>query len=251
MDRLKISIITVAYNSDQYIQRCLDSIKEQTDNIYEHVIVDGKSTDKTCAIIDRYIQQNDGFKKVFVSEKDSGIYAAMNKGLKLATGDYLWFLNSDDRLATVDVIAVVKRILSENPATMVAGTTVIRNELKALRMYPAKQKNKRYIPQQPHPSLLIQSEFLKDRGITFDPSNKIVSDYKMQLEVFKNGGSLYVCTNIFSEMYVGGISNSSIKYKIMGWIESYRVYKEVFGAGALTNTIFKIWTKFPQFWTRF
>lgn len=87
--------------------------------------------------------------------------------------------------------------------------------------------------------------------ITYDSSKKIVSDYKMQMEVYKNGGSLYVCTNVFSEMYVGGVSNSSLKHKILGWIESYQAYKEVFGVGALTNTIFKILMKLPQFRSRF
>jgi glycosyltransferase involved in cell wall biosynthesis len=250
MVSLKISIITVAYNSEKYIQRCFDSIKDQTENVYEHLIVDGNSTDKTCTIINRYIQENDNFKKIFISEDDDGIYDAMNKGLKLATGDYVWFLNSDDRLASTDVISDVKSILDKNPATMLAGTTGIRNEFKLLRIYTAKQKTKSFIPQQPHPSLLINLKFLKDMGISFDSSKKIVSDYKMQLEVYKNGGSLYVCSNVFSEMYVGGVSNSSLKYKIMGWIESYVAYKEVFGSGALTNTLLKIFTKFPQYLAR-
>tara|TARA_B110000908_G_C10267599_1_gene466033 strand:+ start:7497 stop:8252 length:756 start_codon:yes stop_codon:yes gene_type:complete len=251
MGSLKISIITVAFNSEIYIQRCLDSVRTQSDHIHEHILVDGNSSDKTCDIIGRYVKTSDGFKKIFVTEKDDGIYDAMNKGLMLATGDYVWFLNSDDRLASTDVIADVKIILSQNPATMVAGTTLIMNNLKVLREYTASKASKRYISQLPHPSLLIKSEFLKNMHITFDTSKQIVSDYKMQLEVIKNGGSLYVSSNVFSEMYVGGVSNSSLKYKIMGWVESYEAYKEVFGTGALTNTIFKILTKLPQYWSRF
>ena len=108
MVSLKISIITVAYNSEKYIQRCFDSIKDQTENVYEHLIVDGNSTDKTCTIINRYIQENDNFKKIFISEDDDGIYDAMNKGLKLATGDYLWFFFSVDRLASINVVADIK-----------------------------------------------------------------------------------------------------------------------------------------------
>jgi glycosyltransferase involved in cell wall biosynthesis len=229
----------------------LDSVRTQSDHIHEHILVDGNSSDKTCDIIGRYVKTSDGFKKIFVTEKDDGIYDAMNKGLMLATGDYVWFLNSDDRLASTDVIADVKIILSQNPATMVAGTTLIMNNLKVLREYTASKASKRYISQLPHPSLLIKSEFLKNMHITFDTSKQIVSDYKMQLEVIKNGGSLYVSSNVFSEMYVGGVSNSSLKYKIMGWVESYEAYKEVFGTGALTNTIFKILTKLPQYWSRF
>ena len=248
---MKISIITVAFNSELHVQRCLDSVRNQSDHIHEHILIDGNSSDKTCAIIGRYLKINDGFEKIFVTEKDEGIYDAMNKGLKLATGDYVWFLNSDDRLASINVIADVKRILSKNPGTMVAGTTLIRNDFKVLREYTALKASKRYISQLPHPSLLIKTEFLKNMCITFDTSKKIVSDYKMQLEVVKNGGSLYVCSNVFSEMYVGGVSNSSLKYKIMGWIESYEAYKEVFGSGALTNSLFKIVTKFPQYLARF
>lgn len=251
MGRLKISIVTIAFNSELYLQRCLDSVKNQSNYIYEHILVDGNSSDETCAIMGRYVKENDGYKKIFVTEEDDGIYDAMNKGLKLASGDYVWFLNSDDRLANTDVISDVKMILSRNPATMVAGTTLIRNDLRVLREYVASKSSKRYISQLPHPSLLINAEFLRNMRITFDTSKKLVSDYKMQLEVIKNGGSVYVCSDVFSEMYVGGVSNSSVTYKIMGWIESYEAYKEVFGSGALTNSLFKIFTKFPQYWARF
>lgn len=247
---MKISIITVAFNAQKHIQRCLDSISSQTENIYEHVIIDGGSSDKTCSIINKYLKEDNGYSKLFISEKDRGVYDAMNKGFNMSTGDYCWFINSDDKLADANVILDVKKILTEHKADMVAGTTIIKNKTKILRIYKSKKTNGRYIPQQPHPSLLVKSKFLKKMNIRFDPSKKIVSDYKMQLEIIKNGGTLHVCSNKLTEMYIGGISNSSFKLKILGWIESYKAYKEVFGAGAFKNTFFKIFSKFNQYFVK-
>lgn len=89
---IKFSIITVCYNSEQTIQKTLQSIKDQTYKNIEYIIIDGGSTDSTLAIINKYKDIVD----ILVSEPDNGIYDAMNKGLKLATGDYIGFLNSDD-----------------------------------------------------------------------------------------------------------------------------------------------------------
>jgi len=247
---LKISIITVVFNAEKHIQRCLDSIKNQTERIFEHVIIDGSSTDQTSTIVNKYIKEDDGFNKLCISEKDNGVYDAMNKGLNMATGDYYWFLNSDDKLADLNVIYNVKKILSQNQSDMIAGSTIIKNNTKILRIYTSKKSSSRYIPQQPHPSLLVKSKFLEEMNIRFDSSKKIVSDYKMQLEIIKNGGTLHICDNVLAEMYVGGISNSSLKYKILGWVESYKAYKEVFGSGALINTFLKISSKFTQYFIR-
>ena len=89
---LKISIITPTFNSEKYLERCIKSIQSQDYNNIEHIIIDGDSTDETRNIIKKY--QNN--KTILISEKDDGIWDAMNKGLKIASGDIVGFLNSDD-----------------------------------------------------------------------------------------------------------------------------------------------------------
>ena len=89
---LKISIITPTFNSEKYLERCIKSIQSQDYNNIEHIIIDGESTDETKNIINKY--QNN--KTILISERDDGIWDAMNKGLKIASGDIVGFLNSDD-----------------------------------------------------------------------------------------------------------------------------------------------------------
>lgn len=92
---MKVSIITITYNAEKVLQRTLDSVRSQTYRDMEHLIVDGASTDKTVAMADAY-RQRASYDAVVRSEPDMGIYDAMNKGLRLATGDYVVFMNAGD-----------------------------------------------------------------------------------------------------------------------------------------------------------
>ena len=104
---MKITVITVCFNSEKTIERTIQSVTSQSWKNKEHIIIDGKSTDNTLMIIQQY-RSNIEF---LISEKDSGIYEAMNKGLALATGDIICFLNSDDYYPSKDVISnIVKNI---------------------------------------------------------------------------------------------------------------------------------------------
>lgn len=244
---MKISIITVCYNSEKHIKRCINSVKHQTEKIYEHILIDGDSSDQTLNILNKYIDQNDGYSKKLISEKDNGVYDAMNKGLKIASGDYVWFLNSDDKLADISVVSYLQQNFNKEKPTMIVGATKIINDKKTIRIYSPFKINNRFIPQQPHPSMLVNLNFLRTYKIFFDTSKLIASDYKMQLEVIKHKGVTLISNRIFTYMYVGGISNSTLQYKVLGWYESCQVYNEVFGRGGMKNTVFKIMTKFSQF----
>ncbi len=90
----KVSIITVCFNAEKYIERTIESVISQTYPNIEYVIIDGKSKDRTVEIIKKYEQKI----LYWVSEKDKSLYDAMNKGLKAATGDYVWFVNAGDRI---------------------------------------------------------------------------------------------------------------------------------------------------------
>jgi len=115
---LKISIITPTFNSEKYLERCIKSIQSQDYNSIEHIIVDGDSNDETINIIKKY--QNN--KTILISEKDNGIWDAMNKGLKIASGDIVCFLNSDDYYYPNAIKTVVK-YFNNNDIDFLFGTT--------------------------------------------------------------------------------------------------------------------------------
>lgn len=100
---MKISIITPTYNSEKTLKDTLESILKQTYTNYEHIIVDGNSKDNTMQIVKEYEQKYQG-KLKYISERDAGIYDAMNKGIKIVTGDIIGILNSDDIYANETVL---------------------------------------------------------------------------------------------------------------------------------------------------
>lgn len=105
----KITIITVCFNAEKTIAETIESVLSQDYPIYQYIIVDGKSTDGTIRIINRYTSkfQEKGIRFVYYSEEDEGIFDAMNKGIKYASGDWVYFLNSDDTLYSQDTIKKV------------------------------------------------------------------------------------------------------------------------------------------------
>lgn len=138
---MKFSIITITYNAEKVLQRTLDSVRSQTYRDMEHLIVDGASTDKTVAMADAY-RQRASYDVVVRSEPDRGIYDAMNKGLRLATGDYVVFMNAGD---TFHDERTLERVLGGNtelrnsetpelrPAVIYGDTDIVDSEGRFLR----------------------------------------------------------------------------------------------------------------------
>ena len=122
---MKISVITVSLNAADVIQRCLDSVAEQSYADIEHIIVDGASTDGTLARVEAMPHITE-----IVSEPDRGLYDAMNKGIALASGDYLIFMNADDRLASPDALADAAAAMTRDPG---ADVYYGRLEVRPLR----------------------------------------------------------------------------------------------------------------------
>ena len=118
----KVSIITVTYNSAATLTRTLRSIEKQTYPEIEHILVDGESSDATMSIIHDYTNRHNNIR--FISEKDSGIYEAINKGIKMATGDIIGILNSDDTLASNETIAHIVKTFEETEADLTYGDLV-------------------------------------------------------------------------------------------------------------------------------
>lgn len=120
---MKVSVITIAYNSAKTIGETIESVNGQSYSEIEHILIDGKSSDETINIFKHRAQRS----AQFISEKDEGIYDAMNKGLKLATGDVIGFLNSDDSFMHKDVIANIVTGFQDG-ADLVHGNLVFINE---------------------------------------------------------------------------------------------------------------------------
>jgi glycosyltransferase involved in cell wall biosynthesis len=112
---MKVSVITVCKNSAQHIEQAIQSLVAQTYPNIEYIVIDGESTDDTQAVIQKYSDRYCDRITHFISEPDNGIYQAMNKGIQLATGDLLYFLNSDDYLFDANVIQDIVHFFAENP----------------------------------------------------------------------------------------------------------------------------------------
>jgi glycosyltransferase involved in cell wall biosynthesis len=210
--KLKISIITVSYNSEKTIKKTLDSVKDQTYKKIEHIIIDGNSADKTVLIAKQYSHINK-----IISKPDDGIYDAMNKGLKIATGDIICFLNSDDFYASNNVLSSVNKIFIDNPTLDACYSDLIYidslNTSKIIRYWKSGNFNfgsfaKGWCP--PHPTFFVKSSVYKRYGY-FDTKFKIASDAELMMRFLqvKKIKVKYI-PKIWIKFRVGGISNRNL-----------------------------------------
>ena len=124
---MKISVITATYNSAATIRDTMESVLQQTYQDFEHIIVDGASADETLSIVESFAPRYEGRLRV-ISEPDSGIYDAMNKGVALATGDVVGLLNSDDFYTSHDVLSAVADAMTDTTCDAVYGDIHYVNE---------------------------------------------------------------------------------------------------------------------------
>lgn len=226
---MKISIITATYNSENYIDTCLDSISSQTYEHIEHIIIDGKSSDKTLTKIKKH-----KFKKsIIISEKDKGIYDALNKGIKHSSGDIIGFLHSDDIFYNeVSLEKVCKEFSKSKNLDAVYGDLlyVKRDNLnKVIRRWISEPffphlLRRGWMP--PHPTLFIKKKIFETNGY-FDESFKISADYLFILKVFsqKKFNSKYIPETLV-KMRLGGSSNGSVKQLKSKFLEDWRVLRK-------------------------
>jgi glycosyltransferase len=211
---MKISVITVAYNSAATIGATLLSVASQTHPAVEHIVVDGASTDETVTIV------RDRGKHVarLLSEPDHGIYDAMNKGLMLATGDMVGFLNADDMFAHQDVVASIARAAQQEPAAdSVYGDLVyVRADrpdqvLRYWRGGEFTRSKLRFGWMPPHPTFYVRTARLSEVG-HFNDQLRIAADYEFVLRwlAAPNARAAYI-RDVLVRMRVGGASNHSLK----------------------------------------
>jgi glycosyltransferase involved in cell wall biosynthesis len=209
---MRFTIVTVCFNSAETIGQTLASVAAQDFEDYEHLIVDGASTDATAEIVRAH--QHPRLK--WASERDKGIYDAMNKGLARAEGDYVLFLNSDDFLARSDALTLVSRRIDETGADCVfAETRFVKADgaTPAARTYSTRRFRRWWIRagvMPPHPSAFIRRDVLRAVG-GFDIQYRISADFdilaKVLLQARASWASLPVVTTCFR---VGGLSTSGL-----------------------------------------
>ncbi|HZF62996.1 MAG TPA: glycosyltransferase family 2 protein [Chitinophagaceae bacterium] len=208
----KISIITVTYNSSATIADTLKSVRSQTYPNIEHIVVDGYSTDNTLAIVKSFPHVSK-----CISEKDAGIYDAMNKGLKLATGDIIGILNSDDMYADEDVLMKVAEEFSSGDVDTLYGDLHYvhpHNTDKVVRVWKSGNFAKssfHYGWMPPHPTFFVRKEVYDTVGL-FNISLKTAADYELMLRIlYKHGYNANYLPHVMVKMRAGGISNGSLK----------------------------------------
>lgn len=239
---LKFSVITVCFNSESTISSTIDSVNKQVYCDVEHIFIDGGSADNTVTIIKNKSLRN----PYIISGPDNGIYDAMNKGVAMARGDVICFLNSDDVFSTDDVISHVSSIFSNRAIDFVYGNIamcsengeVIRNWIPVNFKGPSIFYN-----QIPHPSLFVKTKILKDLDPPFDSTYKIAADLKQQLILAKFNSNGFYSPKCFVQMSLGGASTKDIRSYILGWFESRRAYNEVFGTLGFFFATYKIISK--------
>lgn len=200
---MKITVITVCYNSAETIERTIKSVLAQNFNELEYIIVDGGSTDGTLDIIDKY----KNWISVYISEPDNGLYYAMNKGLKMVTGEIFAFLNSDDYYAD-NVLKRVNEYFEGNDVDMVSGNMYIcENGISEKAVYDkSKKENMFFGVVYPHPALFAKKDlYIKYGG--FDTSYKIAADSDWVMRVCFGGAKVLCVEDYFTYFSVGGISS--------------------------------------------
>jgi glycosyltransferase involved in cell wall biosynthesis len=221
---MKISIITVTYNSAATLAHTLESVNNQDYADIEHILVDGGSTDETISIIQSYPHI-----AKWMSEKDNGLYDAINKGIGLATGDIIGILNSDDFFPGSHIVSLIAGAFVQNNVAAVYGDIAFvrpgRLE-KIVRLYSSKKFTPRrfgygYMPA--HPSFYVRKSCYDTMGL-YKLNYKIAADYELLMRfIFKHGTSYTYIPEILVYMRTGGVSNKNV-------LSRYTLNKEIIKA---------------------
>jgi glycosyltransferase involved in cell wall biosynthesis len=232
---MKISVITVCFNSEKTIEKTILSIINQNFKNIEYIVVDGGSTDNTIKIINKYSK----FVSKLISEKDRGIYEAINKGIKSASGDVISILHSDDFYFDNSILNKVVDFFSKNlNLKCLIGTTIMKSKFNdnIVRKYsPINFKIwKMYLGiSPPHPSMFLKKDIYKKFGL-YNENYKIAGDFEFYLRIlFKNKVLFHKTDETFTVMQYGGVSTNSIKSNLISSKEILKSFKE--------NNIYNNW----------
>ena len=213
---MKVSLITIAYNSAETIEDTIKSIVAQDYSNIEYIIIDGGSTDNTLSIVDKF---KDSITTI-ISEPDKGIYDAMNKGVQNATGDIVGILNSDDIYADNKVVSRIVEAIGNKDSIYADLVYVDRDNTDKVTRYWKSGKYRKGIFKKgwmpPHPTFFIKKSCYDQYG-TYNLQLKSAADYELMLRMLhKHNISVAYLPEVITKMRVGGQSNATLLNRIQG-----------------------------------
>jgi glycosyltransferase len=249
---LKVSIITIVFNNRATIEGCVRNVLSQSYKEIEYIVIDGGSNDGTIDILQAYREKI----SQWISEPDQGIYDAMNKGIRMATGQVIGFLHSSDIYAHPRVIEEVARVFENSNVSSVYGdlqyvdkedlNRVIRNWKSS--PYRLGKFRQGWMP--PHPTFFVKKEIYEKYGY-FNTHFRIAGDYELMLRFLERYriSAAYI-PEVLVKMRWGGISNGGIKNILIKSYEDYRAWEINDLSGGVHTIFFKNLSKIPQFWEK-
>jgi len=224
---MKISLITVVYNGEAFLQECFNSVRAQSHPEIEYLVIDGGSTDQTLKII----QENSEHIDYFVSEKDAGLYDAINKGIRQATGEIIGILNADDMLASADILATVAKTFISDPTIngLYGDLNYIHpTKHQIFRKWKSKAatlndlKNG-WMPA--HPTLYLKRKLFEQYdGYSLDFGT--AADYELILRyMYIHKIKTTYLPLLMVNMRTGGLSNQSLNSRLAALINDYKALK--------------------------
>jgi glycosyltransferase involved in cell wall biosynthesis len=250
---MKVSIITITYNSAATVEDTIKSVVSQDYPNIEYLIIDGKSKDNTLKIAEKY---KDKISKI-VSEKDKGLYDALNKGIAHATGDIIGMLHSDDLYANPSVISkIVKKFQEDSTTEGLYADLVFVNRgdtNKVMRtwksgLYEADAFLRGWMP--PHPTFFVKKECYEKFG-GFNTELKLSADYELMLRlIHKNAIKLAYLPEVIVKMRMGGVSNVSFFVKLKANLEDKMAWRLNGMKPGMLTMILKPLRKLSQYFKR-
>ena len=207
---MKITVVTVAYNEERTIKKTIESVLGQSSDAIEYIICDGKSQDKTVEIANSY-RENFIEKEITYtvnSEKDLGIYDAMNKGVKMAEGDYICFLNAGDFFCEKNVIESVINAIEQNQFPDIVYGNIVNVDRNVITYGYGDDRYLFSDMSVPHPATFTKTSLLKEN--LFDTKYKIAADYNFVLGQKISGKKFFHIDKFITYFSFEGVSNNNL-----------------------------------------
>ena len=235
-----ISIITITYNAEQFLERTIQSILAQTDQDFEYIIVDGKSKDGTLGIASTYKNRVNQL----ISEPDKGLYDAMNKGLKLAKGDFVWFMNAGDEINDNQAVEKIYQAISDKIDVLYGDTFFVDDDgnIQGLRSEITPHGLPKDLKWQDMKlgMLVCHQAFIARKSIApFYMKNNLSADIDWEIECLKRANKVQYLDFVVAKYLTGGVSNQQLKRSLL---DRYEVLKKHFGVvGAIIAHVQILW----------
>lgn len=251
---MKISIITITYNAEKVLEKTILSVLQQTNHDFEYIIIDGNSKDSTVSIIKKYEQKIaegcfpgvDSAQFKWISEPDQGIYDAMNKGIKHATGDFVWFMNAGDKIYSTETLQQIQELLDIEPeCDFIYGQSIMINEMEEIvgemkKIAPRKISKKSFLNGLVicHQSMLVHKSIASAYSLDY----KIASDYDWTVKAIEKSVCQGYIDQYLSRYLTAGISAQNFW---LSWRERFSIMSNHFGLFLTILAHIKIIIKYP------